>query len=137
MRYESLVLDSEEIVKHFRWDMTNLDVEVLDTFTEEVINFVLDYAADRETAKGSIGEFINEAVALYSRDQISTLEPFKEALETFCYALHQLLLQADAWNDQNELSAKFERFLGDDIALRRMTEDELAATGPLTRAFDL
>lgn len=137
MRYERLILASEEIVKHFRWDMTNLDVEVLDTFTEEVIDFVLDYAADRETARGSIGEFINEAVDLYSTHQIATLERFKEALESFCYALHQLLLETDAWNDQNELSAKFDRFLGDDIVLRRMTEDELAATGTLTRAFNL
>ena len=133
MRYENLVLDCEELVKHFRWDMNNLDIEVLETFTEEVIDFVLSYAADKDTAKGSIGEFISEAVALYSLHQISTLESFKTVLETFCYGLYDKLIEVNAWDDENVLSAKFDRFFGDDIVLKRMTEDELAATGPFTR----
>ena len=133
MRYDNLVLDSEEVVCHFRWDLNRLDVPLADTFTDEVINFTLDYAADRETARGSIGEFINSAVDLYSLEQLGSLDAFKQALETFCYALHQMLLDNDAWDDENGLYAKFERWLGDDIVLKRMTEDELAATGPKPR----
>ena len=128
MRYHQLVLDTEEGVIHFQQALNDLDEDMIDEFEVEVIEHVLEYAADKESARSSIGEFVRECADLYSTMSLNRLEAFKSALATFAEVIYQSLLLSDAYDDHGQLYARFDRYFGNDIVIKRMSDDERAAT---------
>lgn len=133
MRYNILILDIEEPVLNFTWDLRDIDFddELIEPFVIEVINFILEYAADKETAKGSLEEYIREMMEMYTTTYSNDLGVFKAALEDFCDKVLSALVDTKAYDDLGHLCAKFEVFHGNSVVLKRMTEDELTAYTPL------
>lgn len=136
MRYDHLILDVEEAVLFFTWNLNDIDEEIIDEFVIEVIDFVLEYAADKDTAKGAISEYVRETVETYATMNSLKVRLFKRALEGFCESIHEAILSANGYNDQGHLYAKFHTWHGNDVVLKRLTDDELAAYAPVPAIFD-
>lgn len=136
MKFDSVVLDCGELLKDWRSGLWSIGEEdVADEFTIETLNFVLEYAAELETAEGSIHEFICETLVLYGHFDETKQAAFKGFLEAFCFGFHKLIVESDAYLF-GTLLAKFDCFFGDDIVIKKLTKEEIDAV-PVLRTVDL
>lgn len=129
MRYQSAVINIERPLREFTVALNEMQEDCVPEFVTEVINAVLEYGASEDTAVGSIDEYVRETVAMYKNSVPDTYE-FEQALSRFCMAIFNALRRTGCYTDDGCLMATVTRFFGDDVALRRLTEDELNAYLP-------
>lgn len=136
MKYDTVVLDTEELVRLWHDGLGDIGEEDPDdTFTIETINFVLEYIAEQETAKGALSEFITETLEMYGTFSDEKQAAFKSILEAFCFGIYDRVVTADAYLF-GTLYATFNSFLGYDIVIRKLTKEEIDAP-PINRHCDL
>jgi hypothetical protein len=125
MLEKTIILDMRVPVLMFEKIIYPMDVHG-EELCKEIIRFVLDYICELDFAEFTVGEYVSELKTTYENHlSPSELDEFERAVTILTTAVKDQCISFGAYDADRTLRYRFDCFIGNDIVLRRMTEQEI------------